>query len=171
MDLTPYYPFAEDIRHFHATCKRALQPFGDDTHARYKKWCDEYFFLKHRNEPRGVGGVFFDDLNEGGFERCFALTRAVGDAFTDAYLPLVDKRRPALWRTRARLPGLPARSLRRVQSGLGSWHAVRPAIGRANRVDPDVAAADRQVALRLATRSRQRGSGASTKMLPPRDWA
>jgi coproporphyrinogen III oxidase len=66
----------------HATCKQALQPFGEDTHARYKQWCDEYFFLKHRNEPRGVGGVFFDDLNEGGFERCFALTRAVGDAFT-----------------------------------------------------------------------------------------
>ena len=92
MDLTPYYPFAEDIRHFHATCKQALQPFGDDTHARYKKWCDEYFFLKHRNEPRGVGGIFFDDLNEGGFERCFALTRAVGDAFIDAYLPLVERR-------------------------------------------------------------------------------
>jgi coproporphyrinogen III oxidase len=92
MDLTPYYPFAEDIRHFHATCKSALQPFGPDTYARYKRWCDEYFFLKHRNEPRGVGGVFFDDLNEGGFERCFALTRAVGDAFAAAYLPLVEKR-------------------------------------------------------------------------------
>ena len=92
MDLTPYYPFAEDIRHFHATCKAALAPFGADTHARYKKWCDEYFFLKHRNEPRGVGGVFFDDLNEGGFERCFELTRAVGDAFTGAYLPLLEKR-------------------------------------------------------------------------------
>jgi coproporphyrinogen III oxidase len=92
MDLTPYYPFAEDIRHFHTTCKQALRPFGDDTHARYKKWCDEYFFLKHRNEPRGVGGIFFDDLNEGGFERCFALTRAVGDAFADAYLPLIERR-------------------------------------------------------------------------------
>jgi coproporphyrinogen III oxidase len=92
MDLTPYYPFTEDIRHFHATCRQALLPFGDDTHARYKKWCDEYFFLKHRNEPRGVGGVFFDDLDEGGFERCFALTRAVGDAFIDAYLPLIDRR-------------------------------------------------------------------------------
>lgn len=92
MDLTPYYPFEEDIRHFHGTCKAALAPFGDDTHARYKKWCDEYFFLKHRNEPRGVGGVFFDDLNEGGFERCFGLTRAVGDAFVDAYLPILEQR-------------------------------------------------------------------------------
>jgi coproporphyrinogen III oxidase len=92
MDLTPYYPFADDIRHFHSTCKQVLLPFGEGTHARYKKWCDEYFFLKHRNEPRGVGGVFFDDLAEGGFERCFALTRAVGDAFADAYLPIIDRR-------------------------------------------------------------------------------
>jgi len=93
MDLTPYYPFAEDIRHFHSTCKQALLPFGDDVYARYKKWCDEYFFLKHRQEARGVGGVFFDDLNEGGFERCFALTQAVGDAFTTAYLPIIEQRR------------------------------------------------------------------------------
>ena len=92
MDLTPYYPFADDIRHFHARCKHALAPFGDDVHARYKKGCDEYFFLKHRNEPRGVGGIFFDDLAEGGFERCFALTRAVGDAFAGAYFPLIEKR-------------------------------------------------------------------------------
>ena len=92
MDLTPYYPFTDDIRHFHSTCKQALLPFGEGTHARYKKWCDEYFFLKHRNESRGVGGVFFDDLAEGGFERCFALTRAVGDAFADAYLPIIDRR-------------------------------------------------------------------------------
>ena len=92
MDLTPYYPFEEDIRHFHGACKAALAPFGDDTHARYKQACDAYFFLKHRNEPRGVGGVFFDDLNEGGFERCFDLTRAVGDAFINAYLPLIEKR-------------------------------------------------------------------------------
>ena len=92
MDLTPYYPFTEDIRHFHATCQQALLPFGNDLYPRYKKWCDEYFFLKHRQEARGVGGVFFDDLSEGGFWRCFALTQAVGDAFAEAYLPLVDKR-------------------------------------------------------------------------------
>lgn len=93
MDLTPYYPFEEDIRHFHATCKSALQPFGEDVYPRYKKWCDDYFFLPHRQEPRGVGGIFFDDLNEGGFERCFALARSVGDAFARAYLPIIDKRR------------------------------------------------------------------------------
>ncbi len=98
MDLTPYYPCEDDIRHFHATCKQALAPFGDDVHARYKKWCDEYFFLKHRNEPRGVGGIFFDDLSEGDagwndpFQRSFALTQAVGDAFAAAYLPIIEKR-------------------------------------------------------------------------------
>ena len=99
MDLTPYYGFEEDATHFHATCRDALAPFGDEVHPRYKKWCDDYFFLKHRNEARGVGGVFFDDLNEGGpggttpFERCFALTRAVGNAFTTAYLPILKRRR------------------------------------------------------------------------------
>jgi coproporphyrinogen III oxidase len=93
MDLTPYYGFAEDCTHFHRTCKNALDPYGEDVHARYKRWCDEYFFLKHRNEPRGVGGIFFDDLNEGGFERCFALTQSVGDSFTDAYLPICASRR------------------------------------------------------------------------------
>ena len=93
MDLTPYYGFEEDAQHFHRTCRDALAPFGNDVHARYKKWCDEYFFLKHRNEPRGIGGVFFDDLNEGGFERCFGMARAVGDNFLDAYLPILQRRR------------------------------------------------------------------------------
>ena len=93
MDLTPYYGFEEDARHFHATCKQALAPFGADVHPRYKQWCDDYFFLKHRNEPRGVGGIFFDDLNEGGFDRCFGLTQAVGNAFLAAYLPIVERRR------------------------------------------------------------------------------
>lgn len=92
MDLTPYYPFEDDARHFHAACKAALEPFGADYHPRFKKWCDEYFFLKHRNEPRGIGGVFFDDFNELGFERSFALLRAVGNAFLDAYVPIVERR-------------------------------------------------------------------------------
>jgi coproporphyrinogen III oxidase len=96
MDLTPYYGFEEDAVHFHRTCRDALAPFGADVHPRYKKWCDDYFFLKHRNEARGVGGIFYDDLNApgvSGFERCFNLTRAVGDAFTSAYLPICEKRR------------------------------------------------------------------------------
>jgi len=93
MDLTPYYGFEEDAIHFHATCKAALQPFGPAHYPRFKRWCDEYFFLRHRSEPRGVGGVFFDDFHELGFERSFALQRAVGDAFLDAYVPIVERRR------------------------------------------------------------------------------
>jgi coproporphyrinogen III oxidase len=93
MDLTPYYGFADDAVHFHRTCREALAPFGADVHARYKKWCDDYFFLKHRNEPRGVGGIFYDDLDEGGFDRCFALTRSVGDHFLAAYAPILTRRK------------------------------------------------------------------------------
>jgi coproporphyrinogen III oxidase len=93
MDLTPYYGFEDDARHFHATCKAALASFGDDKHPRFKKWCDEYFFLKHRNEPRGVGGIFFDDFSELGFDRSFEMLCAVGDAFLDAYVPIVERRR------------------------------------------------------------------------------
>jgi coproporphyrinogen III oxidase len=93
MDLTPYYGFEEDARHFHATCRRALAPFGADRYPRFKRWCDEYFFLRHRNEPRGVGGIFFDDLCEPDFESCFALVRSVGDHFLTAYVPIVERRR------------------------------------------------------------------------------
>lgn len=92
MDLTPYYGFEEDAVHFHTVCRDALQPFGDDKYPRFKTWCDEYFFLKHRNEQRGVGGVFFDDFSELGFDDSFAMTRAVGDAFLLAYLPIVERR-------------------------------------------------------------------------------
>ena len=92
MDLTPYYAFEEDAVHFHRTCRDALQPFGDDKYPRFKQWCDEYFFLKHRNEQRGVGGVFFDDFSEFPFEQSFAMMRAVGDNLLTAYMPLVEKR-------------------------------------------------------------------------------
>jgi coproporphyrinogen III oxidase len=93
MDLTPYYPFEEDALHFHRTCKQALEPFGPHYHPRFKKWCDEYFYLKHRQEPRGVGGVFFDDFHEGGFDFAFRLMRSIGDHFLDAYVPVVERRR------------------------------------------------------------------------------
>jgi coproporphyrinogen III oxidase len=93
MDLTPYYGFEEDARHFHRVNRDALAPFGDDKYPRFKQWCDEYFFLKHRNEPRGIGGVFFDDFAEGGFAPSFALMRSVGDAFLAAYLPIVQRRK------------------------------------------------------------------------------
>ncbi len=92
-DLTPFYPFDEDVRHWHDVAKNVCKPFGDDVYARYKKWCDDYFFIKHRNETRGVGGLFFDDLHESGFERCFAFLRSVGDGFLDAYLPIVERRK------------------------------------------------------------------------------
>jgi len=93
MDLTPYYGFEEDARHFHASCRAALAPFGDALYPRFKAWCDEYFFLKHRGEPRGIGGIFFDDLSELGFEQGFAMLRSVGDAFLEAWLPIVERRR------------------------------------------------------------------------------
>jgi coproporphyrinogen III oxidase len=95
MDLTPYYGFIEDATHFHQTCREALAAFGDNMYADYKAWCDRYFFLKHRNEARGVGGIFFDDLNESGengFERCFALIKSVGNQFLPAYLPIIERR-------------------------------------------------------------------------------
>jgi coproporphyrinogen III oxidase len=102
MDLTPYYGFEDDALHFHRVNRDALAPFGAEHYPRFKRWCDEYFFLKHRNEPRGIGGVFFDDLNEGGFERCFALTRSVGEAFLPAYLPIVEACRELPWGERER---------------------------------------------------------------------
>jgi coproporphyrinogen III oxidase len=92
MDLTPYYGFADDVRHFHRTCSDALAPFGADLYPRFKQWCDDYFYLKHRKEPRGVGGIFFDDFGALGFDDSFAMMRSVGDGFLDAYLPLLQKR-------------------------------------------------------------------------------
>ena len=91
-DLTPYYGVDEDCKHFHQTAKNALDPFGADLYPRFKKWCDEYFYLKHRDEPRGIGGIFFDDFNELGFETSFAMMRSVGDAFIEAYLPILKRR-------------------------------------------------------------------------------
>ena len=93
MDLTPYYVFEDDARHFHQTCKQALDAHDSTLYPAYKKWCDEYFYLKHRQETRGIGGVFFDDLSEPGFEPSFAIMRSVGDAFLQAYLPIVKRRR------------------------------------------------------------------------------
>ncbi|MGA1350685.1 MAG: oxygen-dependent coproporphyrinogen oxidase [Burkholderiaceae bacterium] len=93
MDLTPYYGFEDDAVHFHETCRQALAPFGDHYYPKFKTWCDEYFFLKHRQEARGIGGVFFDDFSELGFEKSFAMTQAVGDAFVSAYLPIAERRR------------------------------------------------------------------------------
>ncbi len=106
MDLTPYYAFEEDVRAFHGACRAAVLPFGGEPeYRRLKDWCDRYFFLKHRNEPRGVGGLFFDDLGADGavdFDTAFGLTRSVGDAFVDAYLPIIERRRDLPWGERER---------------------------------------------------------------------
>jgi coproporphyrinogen III oxidase len=93
MDLTPYYGFEEDCVHFHRTCRDALLPFGAELYPTFKKDCDEYFYLKHRQEPRGIGGIFFDDFNALGFEQSFAMLKAVGDAFLNAYLPISQRRK------------------------------------------------------------------------------
>ena len=92
-DLTPYYPFEEDVREWHQTSKDICAPFGDEVYPKYKKWCDEYFFLPHRNETRGVGGLFFDDLNQAGFEQSFSFMQAVGNGFLTAYAPIVERRK------------------------------------------------------------------------------
>ena len=102
MDLTPYYGYDEDAVHFHRSCRDAVAPFGTELHPRWKKACDDYFYLKHRREPRGVGGVFFDDLSEGGFDRSFAIVRAVGDTFVRAYAPILERRKDLAYGERER---------------------------------------------------------------------
>lgn len=101
-DLTPFYPVDEDVQHWHSVARSVCAPFGEDLYPRYKNWCDEYFYLKHRDETRGVGGLFFDDHNEGGFEQAFAFMRAVGDGFLQAYQPIVDRRKQTPYGERER---------------------------------------------------------------------
>ncbi len=101
-DLTPYYGFKEDAMHWHRTAKAACDPFGKGVYEKYKKWCDDYFFIKHRNEPRGIGGLFFDDLNDGGFERCFEFMQSVGDHYIEAYQPIVTRRKDTSYGERER---------------------------------------------------------------------
>jgi coproporphyrinogen III oxidase len=101
-DLTPYYPYDEDVLHWHRTARDACRALGPDAYPKYKAWCDGYFFLPHRNETRGVGGLFFDDLNQGGFEACFAFLRSVGDAFLSAYMPILERRRDTPYGDRER---------------------------------------------------------------------
>lgn len=101
-DLTPFYPFKEDVQHWHNVAKQLCAPFGEDVYPTYKKWCDDYFYLRHRNETRGVGGLFFDDLNEWGFDQSFAFMQAVGNGFLDAYVPILEKRRNTSYTERER---------------------------------------------------------------------
>ena len=102
MDLTPYYGFEDDARHFHQTCRDALAPFGAGLHPRFKKWCDDYFYLKHRKEARGIGGIFFDDFSELGFVQSFAMMQSVGDRFIDAYVPILQRRKETEYGERER---------------------------------------------------------------------
>lgn len=101
-DLTPYYGFVDDCRQWHEVAAQACAPFGEEVYPKYKKWCDEYFYLKHRNEARGVGGLFFDDLNEWGFDQSFAFMKAVGDSYVEAYAPIVEKRKTTPYGERER---------------------------------------------------------------------
>lgn len=101
-DLTPYYGFTEDCVHWHRVAEKACKPFGDNVYPDFKSWCDRYFYLKHRDEPRGVGGLFFDDLNQWGFERCFDFVQAVGNSYLDAYLPIVERRQDMRYGARER---------------------------------------------------------------------
>lgn len=102
MDLTPYYGDVDDVKHFHQVCHDALAPFGSELHPKFKAWCDEYFYLKHRKEPRGVGGIFFDDFNALGFDDSFAMMRSAGDAFIDAYVPILARRKDTPYGERER---------------------------------------------------------------------
>lgn len=101
-DLTPFYGFEEDARYWHKTAKEACVEFGEDVYTKYKRWCDEYFYIRHRQEPRGIGGLFFDDLNEWGFKKCFAFMQSVGDHFLKAYLPIVERRKDMSYGERER---------------------------------------------------------------------
>ncbi|MCF1427868.1 MAG: oxygen-dependent coproporphyrinogen oxidase [Shewanella sp.] len=101
-DLTPYYPFYEDVVGWHQTARDICQPFGEEVYPKYKQWCDEYFFLPHRGETRGVGGLFFDDLNAWGFDRCFDFMKAIGEGFLKAYAPIVERRRDTKYGERER---------------------------------------------------------------------
>jgi coproporphyrinogen III oxidase len=101
-DLTPYLPYLEDIQHWHRTAKAACEPFGEHVYPDFKAWCDRYFHLRHRDETRGVGGLFYDDLNDWPFARCFDFMRAVGDAYLDAYVPIVERRMDTPWSERER---------------------------------------------------------------------
>ena len=171
MDMTPYYGRREDVAHFHRTCKDALAPFGDEVYPKYKKWCDDYFFLKHRGEARGVGGIFFDDFNELGFERSFALLRSVGDAFTGAYRPIVQRRRALAYGERER--GFQAyRRGRYVEFNLVFDRGTQFGLQSGGRTESILMSMPPAAAWRYDWRPEPGSAEARlyTDFLPPRDW-
>ena len=159
MDLTPYYGFDEDAVHFHQTCKNALDPFSAEYHSKFKKWCDDYFFLKHRNEPRGIGGIFFDDLSDPDFATAFGIQQSVGDHYLSAYVPLLERRMNTPYGERERDFQLyRSRALRRVQPGDRPRHDFRPAVQWPHRIHSAVDAAAGEMALQLEAGSGDAGS-------------
>ena len=170
MDLTPYYPFEEDCVHFHRANRDALAPYPG-LHARFKKACDEYFFLKHRNEPRGIGGTFFDDFSEGGFDEAFGVMRSVGDAFLPAYLPIVERRRRTKFGERER--GFQAyRRGRYVEFNLVWDRGTLFGLQSGGRTESILMSLPPVVAWRYDWKPAARSPEAKlAKFLVPRDWA
>ncbi len=171
MDLTPYYAFAEDCAHFHRINRDALASLGADYYPRFKKWCDEYFFLKHRNEPRGIGGVFFDDFHEQGFEHAFAVQRSVGDAFLEAYAPILEKRSDMPYGERERDWQLYRRG-RYVEFNLVWDRGTHFGLQSGGRSESILASMPPLAAWRYnyAPEAGSREAELLTILMPPRDW-
>jgi coproporphyrinogen III oxidase len=172
MDLTPYYGFEEDARHFHGRCRQALDPFGADYYPRFKAWCDRYFVLRHRDEPRGIGGVFFDDLAERDFDFCFRLTRSVGEALLPAYLPILERRKHMAFGERERSFQLYRRG-RYVEFNLLYDRGTLFGLQSGGRTESILMSLPPRVAWRYDWRA-EPGSPEEklyTDFLRPRDWA
>jgi coproporphyrinogen III oxidase len=171
-DLTPYIGYDEDAVHWHRTAKAALDPFGAEAYPAFKRWCDEYFFLPHRGEPRGIGGVFFDDLADGGFERCFAITRAVGEAFLPAYLPILARRKQTPFTERERAFQLYRRG-RYVEFNLLYDRGTRFGLQAGGRAESILASLPPVATWRYDYRPEpgSREEDLYRRFLVPRDWA
>jgi coproporphyrinogen III oxidase len=171
-DLTPYYGFEEDAVHWHRVARRACEPLGSDAYPRFKKWCDEYFFLPHRGEPRGIGGIFFDDLDAGGFARCLAFWTSVGDHYVPAYLPIVQRRKATPYGDRERDFQLYRRG-RYAEFNLVYDRGTRFGLQSGGRVESILASLPPLVAWRYDWRPEPGSPEARlyTEFLRPRDWA
>jgi coproporphyrinogen III oxidase len=170
-DLTPYYGFEEDCVHWHEVARRACAPLGEGAYPRFKKACDDYFFLRHRGEPRGIGGLFFDDLDEGGFATAFAFVRSAGDAYLDAYLPIVRRRSALPWGERERGWQLVRRG-RYVEFNLVYDRGTLYGLQSGRRIESVLASLPPLVAWRYDQRPEPGSPEAEllARYLVPRDW-